>query len=321
MPPCQESLPAGCAANLPFIIKKFQYILCAKWRAGRVTFRRQTAPTRCHLMALNRIHTHFGRLLAVWIAVAGLMAAEHHGTVKSGGLPVPGASVTATKGDKKLYTTTDENGRYSFADLADGSWTIEVEMLGFAKLSNEVGIAFDAPAPEWNLKFLSMSAISGGRGAHPAPAAAPAGARGNRGEYARARPRQTGRPLRQPGSPAPKPAASGTPRRGQRPSRTRRPGWTRPERRQRWTALPPAGRRLPASQRQLLRRSVGRARHRTGGQRNGRPEQQRRPVPPGQRQRQPRPRHAAAERLVRRSRRSHGRHGRRPRRHERNERA
>ena len=146
--------------NLPFIIKKFQFILCANWRSVGVTFRVCTAPTRCHLMALNRIHTHFGRLLAVWIAVAGLMAAEHHGTIKSGGLPVPGASVTAIKGDKKLFTTTDENGRYAFADLADGSWTIEVEMLGFAKLSNEVGIAFDAPAPEWNLKFLSMSAIT-----------------------------------------------------------------------------------------------------------------------------------------------------------------
>ena len=84
-------------------------------------------------MELHRIHTYFGRLLAAWIAVAGLLAAEHHGTVKSGGLPVPGASVTAIKGDKKLYTTTDENGRYSFADLADGPWTIEVEMLGFAK--------------------------------------------------------------------------------------------------------------------------------------------------------------------------------------------
>ena len=115
-------------------------------------------------MELHRIHTYFGRLLAAWIAVAGLLAAEHHGTVKSGGLPVPGASVTAIKGDKKLYTTTDENGRYSFADLADGTWTIEVEMLGFAKVSNEVGVAFDAPAPEWNLKFLSMSAITAAAG-------------------------------------------------------------------------------------------------------------------------------------------------------------
>ncbi|MGD0774922.1 MAG: carboxypeptidase regulatory-like domain-containing protein [Candidatus Solibacter sp.] len=110
-------------------------------------------------MALNRIHTHLGRLLAVWITAAGLMASEHHGLVKFGGLPVPGATVTATKGDQKLATTTDENGQYSFPELADGAWTIEVEMLGFAKLSNEVGIGVDAPATEWNLKFLSMSAI------------------------------------------------------------------------------------------------------------------------------------------------------------------
>src|ERR1035441_4479043 len=122
-------------------------------------------------MALNRIHTHLGRLLAVWISAAGLMAAEHHGMVKSGGLPVPGATVTATKGDKKVFTTTDENGRYSFADLADGAWTIDIEMLGFGKLSNDVGVAFDAPAAEWNLKFLSMSAIAAAAAAAATPAA------------------------------------------------------------------------------------------------------------------------------------------------------
>src|SRR4030095_2221453 len=145
-----------------------------------VTFQAWTSPTGCTYMALNRIPIHLRRLLAVLLAVAGVTAAQHHGVIKSGGLPVPGASVTATKGDKKLYTTSDENGRYSFIDLADGVWTIEVEMLGFAKLSNEVGIAFDAPSPEWNLKFLSMSAITAAAAAPapaavtPAPATAPA---------------------------------------------------------------------------------------------------------------------------------------------------
>jgi hypothetical protein len=128
-------------------------------------------------MPLNRIHAYLGRLAVVWITVAGLMAAEHHGTVKFGGLPVPGASVAVIKGDKKLLTTTDENGRYSFADLSDGVWTIEIEMLGFAKLSSEAAVAYDAPAPEWNLKFLPMSAImtppSGPAAANPAPATAP----------------------------------------------------------------------------------------------------------------------------------------------------
>jgi Carboxypeptidase regulatory-like domain len=95
------------------------------------------------------------------------MASEHHGTVKSGGLPVPGATVTATQGDQRQVTTTDETGKYTFADLRDGVWRIEVEMLGFAKLSNEVGIAYDAPAPDWNLKFLPLADIV----KPPAPAA------------------------------------------------------------------------------------------------------------------------------------------------------
>src|SRR5690242_19707163 len=118
-------------------------------------------------MALNRISSHSLRVLAAWIAVSGLMASEHHGTVKSGGLPVPGATVAAIQGDQRQVTTTDENGKYSFADLKDGVWKIEVEMLGFAKLSNEVGIAYDAPAPEWNLKFLPLADIV----KPPAPAA------------------------------------------------------------------------------------------------------------------------------------------------------
>src|SRR5205085_4167348 len=121
-------------------------------------------------MALNRIHTYFGRALAAWIAVAGLMAAQHHGIVKSGGLAVPGATVTATNGDKKHVTTTDENGRYAFSDLPDGTWTIEVEMFGFAKVTREVGIAYDAPSPEWDLKVLSLSAFTA---ASTAPAKTP----------------------------------------------------------------------------------------------------------------------------------------------------
>ena len=62
-------------------------------------------------MAANRIYTYFGRLLVASIAVTGLLASEHHGFLKSGGLPVPGATVTATMGDKKIVTTSDEQRR------------------------------------------------------------------------------------------------------------------------------------------------------------------------------------------------------------------
>src|SRR5882672_8779143 len=88
------------------------------------------------------------------------MAAEHHGTVKSAGLPLPGVTVTATQGEKKHTTTTDENGRYAFPELADGVWKLEIEMMGFEKLTNEVGVAHNAPSPDWSLKMASMSAIT-----------------------------------------------------------------------------------------------------------------------------------------------------------------
>jgi len=121
-------------------------------------------------MAANRLYTHIGRLLlAACFTVTGLLAAEHHGIVKSGGLPVPGATITATQGDKKVVTTTDDAGFYSFPELADGIWTISVDMLGFAKTTRDVGVAEDAPSPMWDLKYETLEAITA-----PPPTPAPA---------------------------------------------------------------------------------------------------------------------------------------------------
>ncbi len=120
-------------------------------------------------MASNHIYPHLRRFLAAWIAVTGLLASEHHGTVKVAGTPLPGATVTATQGDKKLSTTTDDQGEYSFPDLADGVWTIQVEMLGFTKISREVGIAAEAPSPEWDLKMLSAADLKTALAPPPPP--------------------------------------------------------------------------------------------------------------------------------------------------------
>src|ERR1700681_2551715 len=86
------------------------------------------------------------------LAVLQLCATEHHGQVNLGALPIPGATVTVAQKDKTLSTITDPQGAYSFPDLADGAWTIEVEMRGFAVLRQEVSVAPDAAASEWNLK-------------------------------------------------------------------------------------------------------------------------------------------------------------------------
>ena len=72
-------------------------------------------------------------LLVLGAAVLPLLGSEHHGTVKFGGLPLPGATVTAKpmnakEGDKTFSAISDLEGRYSFPDLPDGVWTIQVEM-------------------------------------------------------------------------------------------------------------------------------------------------------------------------------------------------
>jgi hypothetical protein len=122
-------------------------------------------------MAKKRIRNSLGRLVAAWMAVSGLMASEYHGAVKAGGLALPGATVTAIQGDKKIVTTTDQQGAFSFSDLADGTWTIEVEMLGFEKIARQVGVASDAPSPDFALKFLSEEALAAGQGVRKAASA------------------------------------------------------------------------------------------------------------------------------------------------------
>jgi hypothetical protein len=127
-------------------------------------------------MTADRIFRYSAHALAAWIAVATLSAAEHHGTVKSAGLPLPGATITMTQGDQKLVTTTDERGAYFFADLADGVWNLEVEMFGFTKITRDIGIAPNAPSPEWELKLLPLAALK--QELAPRPERAPEAAAG-----------------------------------------------------------------------------------------------------------------------------------------------
>ncbi len=98
--------------------------------------------------------------------VAALAASDHHGQVTFGGLPVPGATVSATKDGKQLGAVTDQQGVYTFADLDDGVWTFQVEMFGFATQTQDIAIATDTPSPVWELKLLPLDEITRGL---PAP--------------------------------------------------------------------------------------------------------------------------------------------------------
>src|SRR5262247_3762797 len=103
-----------------------------------------------------------------------LLLTEHHGQVLFNGVPVPGATITATQGEKKFVSVTDQQGAYSFPELADGPFTVQVEMLGFSTLKQEV----NAPTAEFELKMLPIedirAEIAHGTPADPAPTPAPA---------------------------------------------------------------------------------------------------------------------------------------------------
>jgi hypothetical protein len=99
-------------------------------------------------------------------------AAEHRGLVTFSGLPVPGVTVTATQGDKRSTGGYRPSGNVPFAELADGNWTIKVEMLCFTPVEREVAVAPGAPAPEWELKLLPFDEIKAS--APPPPVETPA---------------------------------------------------------------------------------------------------------------------------------------------------
>ena len=116
-------------------------------------------PTRSYLFMWNRIRKYLAYGALACLAALPLAAAEHHGIVKFGGLPLPGATVTLTQGDKKLTAVTDGQGTYSFADVPDGTWSLTVEMLCFSPIKQDVAIAPGAPSPEWEMKLQSFDEI------------------------------------------------------------------------------------------------------------------------------------------------------------------
>ncbi len=95
------------------------------------------------------------RWLGLLLAM-NLIAAEQRGLVKFGGVPVPGATVTAQRGDRKLTTITDTEGVFAFPDIEAGTWMMEVQMLGFAPFRQEVDVP--AEVTEWELTVLPLPA-------------------------------------------------------------------------------------------------------------------------------------------------------------------
>jgi hypothetical protein len=96
-------------------------------------------------------------------------ASEYHGQVTFAGLPLPGATVTATQGTKKVTAVTDQGGLYTFPDLADGPWTIDIEMQCFSPVHTEVTVSPTTPPAKSELTLLPLDQITKLTKLPPAP--------------------------------------------------------------------------------------------------------------------------------------------------------
>jgi hypothetical protein len=115
------------------------------------------------------------RILCLVCTLVGLAfpclaaASEYHGQVTFAGLPLPGATVTATQGAKKITAVTDQGGVYTFPDLADGPWTIDIEMQCFATVHSEVAVSPTTPPAKSELTLLPLDQITRLTKLPPAP--------------------------------------------------------------------------------------------------------------------------------------------------------
>lgn len=97
--------------------------------------------------------------LACGFGAHSLWAAEYHGQVRYGGVPVPGATVTLTQGSTELSAVTDSQGLYEFPKIAEGNWKIKIELRGFASLSGNVTISPTNEQGEWALQMLDLKTL------------------------------------------------------------------------------------------------------------------------------------------------------------------
>jgi len=76
-----------------------------------------------------------------------------------GPVPVPGATVSATRGDRVVSTVSDQDGAFHLTALDEGTWTIHVEMPGFASSARDVEVAPGAAPSTIELRVLPLEQV------------------------------------------------------------------------------------------------------------------------------------------------------------------
>jgi hypothetical protein len=106
-------------------------------------------------------------VVVLTLAASPAFASALRGVVTFNGLPVPGASVTVARDGKTLSAVTDSEGAYVFPDLADGQWTLSIEMFGFTTLHEPILVSPGRAPSHWELSSLPLSEVE--RHVHASP--------------------------------------------------------------------------------------------------------------------------------------------------------
>lgn len=85
-----------------------------------------------------------------------LLLSVQHGIVMFDGVPVPGAVVTATQENRQFVSITDAHGTYSFAEIREGQFSIQVEVPGFFPIKKDI----QEPFAEFNLRMLPLEQMN-----------------------------------------------------------------------------------------------------------------------------------------------------------------
>src|SRR6266581_4488207 len=108
---------------------------------------------------MKRLFQIASALVLLFVYLTQAHAAEHHGTVMFAGFPVPGVTVTVIKGAEHHSTITDIRGLYSFPDLTEGVWALEVKMLCFVDLKQSITVGEGSMETRLELQTLPQNQI------------------------------------------------------------------------------------------------------------------------------------------------------------------
>src|SRR5437588_4167217 len=81
------------------------------------------------------------------------------GTARSGAMPLPGVSITATNSltGQKIVSSTDYNGAFTLNVPSNGRWVIKAELAAFAPITQEAVINAGNRSASVNLEMMLQS--------------------------------------------------------------------------------------------------------------------------------------------------------------------